>query len=75
MSQPDPGNLSHAVAVALLMALGGSYDLPPDATEPDALTGRDGALHALRLDRLPSGRLRVSVTPRPDLPEAGVTYQ
>jgi hypothetical protein len=51
--------------VALLMQLGGSYDLPADAFATDALGTQDGHLHAVELTPLDNGQLRLLVVPRP----------
>lgn len=67
-----PQDLSHACLIAILMQNGGSYDLP-DGIEADALGGRDGAFHAVRMDRLTGGGVRLSVVARPDGDAGGMT--
>ncbi|WP_099012338.1 pRL2-19 [Streptomyces malaysiensis] len=64
--------MSHAALIAVLMHLGGSVELPPDAMEPDALGGPDGAYHALMMEPLDGGRMRLSVHPRPPGDAGGV---
>ncbi|MGI5347360.1 hypothetical protein ACQEU8_04110 [Streptomyces sp. CA-250714] len=71
---PEPGELSHAMLVATLMHKGGSCVLPSSAMISDALSGRDGALHAVALEPLPDGFIRLSVCPRPDTDGAGTAY-
>jgi hypothetical protein len=56
-----PADLSHSMLLAVLMHHGGSLDLPATAFEADALGGADGAFHAVRMDPLPGGTLRLSV--------------
>jgi hypothetical protein len=60
-----PEDMSHGMLIALLMALGGSYDLPGDAFHADAMGTTDGQFHAVELATLADGRLRLSVVPRP----------
>ncbi|MEV0344113.1 hypothetical protein AB0H49_34405 [Nocardia sp. NPDC050713] len=73
MSLPEPADMSHAMLIALLMHLGGSYDLPSSAlTEADVFGTSDGALHALELVPLRDGRVRLSVVPRPPGDGAGI---
>ncbi|MCW8103379.1 hypothetical protein [Streptomyces tauricus] len=67
----EPGELSHAMLIAILMSNSGSHVIPPSAMTADALAGRDGALHAAALEQLPGGYLRISVCPRPDTDHAG----
>nr|WP_107908851.1 pRL2-19 [Streptomyces chartreusis] len=68
-----PQDLSHAILVAILMAQGGSVTLPPGSFEPDALGGFDGSWHAVAMEPQPDGTVRISVRPRPDVNEAGIT--
>lgn len=68
----DAGQTSHAALIALLMHLGGSADVPAVAFAPEATGTPDGEFHALRMDPLPDGRIRLSVVARPDVAEAGV---
>ncbi|MGW6016242.1 hypothetical protein [Streptomyces sp. NPDC055210] len=70
----EPGELSHAMLVAILMSNGGSQVVPYSAMAPDALAGRDGALHAAALEQLPGGYVRISVCPRPDTDCAGTDF-
>lgn len=79
-AQPDPGattqataaDMSHASLVAVLMHHGGALEVPASAFAPDNIGGRDGSFHALAVDTLPGGRVRLSVHPRPDVPGAGI---
>ncbi len=64
--QPSPDDMTLGMLVALLMQLGGSYDLPADAFAPDALGTQDGHLHAVELTPLDNGQLRLLVVPRPE---------
>lgn len=68
-----PEDLSHAMLVAILMHNGGSMDIPATAFEADALGGRDGSWHAVAMEPQADGTLRVSVRPRPDVDDGGVT--
>ena len=68
-----PEDLSHAMLVAILMHHGGSMDIPASAFEADALGGRDGSWHAVAMEPQADGTLRVSVRPRPDGDDGGVT--
>lgn len=68
-----PEDLSHAMLVAILMHHGGSMDIPAAAFEADALGGPDGSWHAVAMEPQQDGTLRVSVRPRPDQDEGGVT--
>ncbi|MFE2601704.1 pRL2-19 [Streptomyces sp. NPDC059396] len=72
---PPPGELSHAVLLALLMHSGGSVTIPAAALDRDAIGTRDGTLHALRMEVLPDGLLRVSVEPRPGGDGSGVSVR
>ncbi|MEV4046269.1 hypothetical protein [Streptomyces sp. NPDC049744] len=67
----EPGELSHAMLIATLMSMGGSHIVPSSVMTPDALAGRDGALHAAALQQLPNGLIRISVCPRPDTDDSG----
>ncbi|MFE1519011.1 hypothetical protein ACFW9I_19645 [[Kitasatospora] papulosa] len=67
----EPGELSHALLIATLMSRGGSYTVPSSVMTPDALAGRDGALHAAAVEQLPNGLVHISVCPRPDTDFAG----
>ncbi|MFF3617564.1 hypothetical protein [Streptomyces sp. NPDC002580] len=71
-AQARPADLSHAALVAVLMHHGGSLEVPAEAFEPDSIGGRDGSFHALALDTLPGGLVRLSVQPRPDVPDARI---
>lgn len=62
---PSPEDMSHAMLIAVLMDQGGSYDMPADALSVDALGTADGAFHAVELQSLADGRVRLSVVPRP----------
>jgi hypothetical protein len=68
-----PEDMSHAMLVAILMHHGGSMDIPADAFVADALGGRDGSWHAVAMEPQANGTLRISVRPRPDGDEGGVT--
>lgn len=68
-----PEELSHAMLIAVLMAHGGSMDVPASAFETDALGGRDGSFHAVSMEPLPDGTVRLAVQPRPDTDAAGIT--
>ena len=71
-TQATAADMSHASLVAVLMANGGSLEVPASAFEPDSIGGRDGSFHALAVDTIPGGRVRLSVHPRPDVPGAGI---
>lgn len=71
-TQATAADMSHASLVAVLMANGGSMEVPAEAFEPDSIGGRDGSFHALAVDALPGGLVRLSVQPRPDVPGAGI---
>jgi hypothetical protein len=71
-TQATAADLSHAALVAVLMANGGSVEVPATSFEPDSIGGRDGSFHALAVDALPGGRVRLSVHARPDVPGAGI---
>jgi hypothetical protein len=70
-----PADLSHAMLIGILMDQGGSYVMPATAMEADAIGGADGAFHAVSMEPLPNGRIRLSVRPRPDVNEAGISYE
>jgi len=72
---PSPEAMSHGMLIALLMDLGGSYEMPADAFTTDAMGTPDGTLHAVELATLEDGRLRLSVVPRPEEPNAGITLR
>jgi hypothetical protein len=73
---PSPQQMLQGMLIALLMDLGGSYVLPADAMSMDVLGTPDGRLHALELEKLENGRMRLSVVPRPwDLPDAGIVLR
>jgi hypothetical protein len=67
-----PRDLSHVALLAILMDRGGSIDLPAEAFDPGALMGPDGSWHAVALEPLPGGDLRISVRPRPAGDAAGI---
>lgn len=71
-TQATAADMSHASLVAVLMANGGSMEVPAAAFAPDSIGGRDGSLHALAVDTLPGALVRLSVHPRPDVPGAGI---
>lgn len=71
-TQERAAELSHGALVAVLMAHGGSLEVPADAFAADSIGGRDGSFHALAVEPLPGGRVRLSVQPRPDVPGAGI---
>jgi hypothetical protein len=75
MSAASPADMSHAMLIAVLMDQGGSYVMPAAAMEADAIGGADGAFHAVAMEPLQDGRIRLSVRPRPDVDEAGVRYE
>ncbi|MDX2683695.1 pRL2-19 [Streptomyces soliscabiei] len=68
-----PEDLSHAMLIAVLVAHGGSLEIPAAAFEADVIGGRDGSFHAVSMEPLPGGTIRLSVQPRPDTEEAGIT--
>ncbi|WP_371634523.1 hypothetical protein OG693_39930 [Streptomyces sp. NBC_01259] len=70
--EASPAELSHAMLIAVLMDAGGSLELPADAFTTDALGGYDGSFHAVGMDALSTGRVRLSVQPRPDVDGAGI---
>jgi hypothetical protein len=72
---PTPADMSHAMLIAILMHHGGSLEIPASAFEPDAIGGLDGAFHAVAMEPQPGGTIRISVRPRPDVPDAGITYE
>jgi hypothetical protein len=74
-TQATAADLSHASLVAVLMANGGSMEVPASAFEPDSIGGADGAFHALAVDALAGGRMRLSVHPRPDVEGAGIVRE
>ena len=74
-TQATAADMSHASLVAVLMAHGGSMEVPAAAFEPDSIGGRDGSFHALAVDALPGGLVRLSVQPRPDVPGAGIVRE
>lgn len=74
-TQATAADMSHASLVAVLMHHGGSLEVPASAFEPDSIGGRDGSFHALAVDALPGGRVRLSVHPRPDVPGAGIVRE
>ncbi|MFF6787380.1 hypothetical protein [Streptomyces sp. NPDC012510] len=49
--------------------------VPDEAFAPDALGGADGAWHAVAMEPQADGTVRISVCPRPDVPEAGVRFE
>ncbi|MEU3855373.1 hypothetical protein [Streptomyces sp. NPDC029554] len=71
----EPGEFSHALLIAMLMSKGGSHIVPSSVMTPDALAGRDGALHAAAVEQLPNGLIRISVCPRPDTDLAGTAFE
>ncbi|MFD4392576.1 pRL2-19 [Streptomyces sp. NPDC058495] len=72
---PDPAEMSHAMLLAVLMHHGGSMDLPDSAFETDALGDAAGTFHAVQLDPLADGRVRLSVVPRPPGDAAGIEHR
>jgi hypothetical protein len=72
---PSPADMSHAMLIGVLMDLGGSYVMPATAMDADAIGGRDGAFHAVAMEPLQNGTIRLSVRPRPDIDEAGISYE
>ena len=69
---PSPAEMSHAMLLAVLMHNGGSIEIPQVALEPDSTGTADGSFHAVELLPLPGGMVRLSVVPRPGVPEAGI---
>jgi len=61
-----PGEMTHALLVAVIMKQGGSVVLGPEDYEPDAMGHANGQLYALEMTPLTGGRVRLSVVPRPD---------
>ena len=74
-ANPRAADISHAMLVAILMHHGGSMALPAEAFEHDALGGLDGSWHAVAMEPQPDGTVRLSVRPRPDVPEASVRFE
>ncbi|NUK28513.1 pRL2-19, partial [Streptomyces lunaelactis] len=72
MSAASPADMSHAMLIGILMNEGGSYVMPATAMEADAIGGADGAFHAVAMEPLQNGQIRLSVRPRPDVDEAGI---
>ncbi|MFH9016668.1 hypothetical protein ACH4C6_36040 [Streptomyces sp. NPDC017943] len=70
-----PGEMSHALLVAVLMNLGGAHTLPASSITPDVIAGRDGALHAAVMEQLPDSTVRISVAPRPPDAASGMTVE
>ncbi|MET7738370.1 pRL2-19 [Streptomyces sp. NPDC005402] len=71
-----PEDLSHSMLVAVLMAHGGSLTIPVTAFEPDSTGGPDGSWHAVALEPLEDGTVRLSVRPRPpDIDGPGIRYE
>lgn len=75
MSGASPADMSHAMLIGILMNEGGSYVMPAAAMEADAIGGPDGAFHAVAMEPLQDGTIRLSVRPRPDVDEAGISYE
>lgn len=71
----NPADMSHAMLIAVLMHHGGAMELPADAFEADALGGRDGAWHAVAMEPQESGRIRLTVRPRPAGDAGGITKE
>ena len=72
---PKPEEMSHAMLIAVLMDLGGSHEMDGSAMETDALGGFDGAFHAVELQPLPDGRIRLAVVPRPAGDPGGIEFR
>jgi hypothetical protein len=72
---PTPAEMSHAMLVAVLMHAGGSIDLPAEAFEHDAMGGADGAFHAIEMQSLDHGQVRLLVVARPPGDTGGVAIR
>ncbi|MFJ2015591.1 pRL2-19 [Streptomyces globisporus] len=72
-SNLSPEEMSHAMLVAILMDNGGSMNIAREAFQPDSIGGSDGAFHAISMEPLENGLLRISVQPRPDAKGSGMT--
>jgi hypothetical protein len=70
-----PADMSHAMLIGILMNEGGSYVMPAVAMDADSIGGPDGAFHAVAMEPLQNGMIRLSVRPRPDVNEAGISYE
>lgn len=75
MSAPTPADMSHAMLIGILMNEGGSYVMPAVAMDADSIGGPDGAFHAVAMEPLQNGLIRLSVRPRPDVDQAGISYE
>lgn len=75
MSAASPADMSHAMLIGILMNEGGSYVMPAVAMDADSIGGPDGAFHAVAMEPLQNGMIRLSVRPRPDVNEAGISYE
>ncbi|GGJ72950.1 hypothetical protein [Streptomyces brasiliensis] len=73
-AQLEASDMTLGMLVALLMHLGGSYDLPAGTFAPDALGTADGHLHAATLQPLDNGMLRLAVVPRPAGYSGGIVF-
>lgn len=72
MSEPvTPEDLSHSMLIAVLMDMGGSYTMPAASFTPDALGTPDGVLHAVQMEPIEGGMMRISVVARPNDMRAG----
>lgn len=71
----SPADMSHAMLIGILMNEGGSYVMPAVAMDADAIGGPDGAFHAVAMEPLQNGLIRLSVRPRPDVDQAGISYE
>ena len=74
LAQLEASDMTLGMLVALLMHLGGSYDLPAGAFTPDALGTTDGHLHAATLQPLDNGMLRLAVVARPADYSGGIVF-
>jgi hypothetical protein len=62
---PTNEDVSHGLLLAVLMAAGGSVDLPQSAFETDAMGAVDGSFYAVEIVPLDSGSIRLQVVTRP----------
>ncbi|WP_121833693.1 pRL2-19 [Streptomyces sp. S1] len=67
-----PERMSHAMLLAILMDHGGSLTLPAKAFETDKLGGPDGSFHAVQMETLGDGSIRISVVSRPAGDDGGI---
>lgn len=75
MTNRTPEEMSHAMLIAVLMHHGGSITLPASAIDADATGTSDGVFHAIELQPLDDGGVRLSVVPRPSGQDSGIEWR